>query len=273
MRAERTGPYGAGMPTAHLNGIDVTYTDSGGDGPAILFSHGFLMDHTMFDPQVAEFSGSHRCVTWDARGFGGTRVTEPFSYWDSADDAVALLDHLGIDRAVFVGMSQGGFMSLRAALAHPARVAGVVLIDSAADVDDEATITEYREMIDVFTEGADEQREAVYQVVAGLILGTDELAATWIPKWRRLDPEQLGLAGHALLDRDDITSRLASIECPLLAVHGTADTAITIDRAHALVPIARDHRGVVAVEGAAHAPNLSHPDQVNRAIADFLASL
>ena len=55
----------------------------------------------------------------DERGFGGTRAPGPFTYWDSANDALALLDHLGIESAVFTGMSQGGFLSMRAALTTP----------------------------------------------------------------------------------------------------------------------------------------------------------
>ena len=91
------------MPVADVNGQSINFADSGGDKPAILFSHGFLMDHTMFDAQVETFADQWRCVRWDERGFGATPATAPFSYWDSADDAVALLDHLGIESAVFVG--------------------------------------------------------------------------------------------------------------------------------------------------------------------------
>ena len=118
------------MPVAEVNGQSINYVDSGGDGPAIIWSHGFLMDHTMFDAQVEALSGDYRCIAWDERGFGATPATAPFTYWDMADDAVALLDHLGVDQAVFAGMSQGGFISLRAALAHPDRVRGLVLIDT-----------------------------------------------------------------------------------------------------------------------------------------------
>ena len=115
------------MPVAEVNGQKINYADSGGDGQSVIFSHGFLMDQSMFDTQVEALGADYRCVVWDERGFGETPVDDSFSYWDSANDAVALLDHLGIEKAVFVGMSQGGFLSLRAALAHPARVAGIVM--------------------------------------------------------------------------------------------------------------------------------------------------
>lgn len=261
------------MATTTVNGIEIHYTDTGGDGPAVLFSHGFLMNRSMFDAQVAALAGEFRCIAWDERGFGGTRATGPFSYWDSADDALGLLSGLGIDRAVFVGMSQGGFLSLRAAMTAPDRVAGIVLIDSAADVDDPATIDGYHGMLHVFEHGTDEQRASVFDLVAGMILGDETLAVDWVPVWEQLDRQQLVLAGGALLGRDDIMHRLDEIRCPVLTVHGTADQAITFDRAERLATVVADHRGIVAVEGAAHAPNMTHPEQVNTALVEFLRGL
>src|SRR5215510_5231697 len=120
------------MPVAAANGIEIHYTDSGGQGPAVVFSHGYLMDHTMFDWQVTALAPRYRVITWDERGHGGTRATGAFTYWDSAADVLALLDHLGVERAVLAGMSQGGFLSLRAALTAPDRVRALVLIDSQA---------------------------------------------------------------------------------------------------------------------------------------------
>ena len=261
------------MAIATLDGVDIRYEDTGGDGPAVLFSHGFLMDHTMFDQQIAALRDRYRCITWDERGFGGTEALGPFTYWDSADDAVALLDHLGIDAAVFVGMSQGGFLSLRAALANPERVTAIVLIDSAADTDDEATLQGYQGMLHVFEHGSEDERAAVFEVVSGLILGDATLGAEWIPKWRQIARGQLALAGGALLGRDDISDRVGEIMCPILAIHGTADQAISMDRVEALAASASDHRGIVRIDGAAHAPNMTNPDQVNAALEQFLGSL
>ena len=128
------------MATASVNGITVSYTDSGGDGPVVVLSHGYLMDSSMFEPQVAALAPEYRVITWDERGHGGTRATGPFSYWDSASDLLALLDHLGIGQAVLGGMSQGGFISLRAALKAPERVRGLILIDSQAGLEDPAAV-------------------------------------------------------------------------------------------------------------------------------------
>ena len=127
------------MAYAEINGQRIRYEDSGGDGPPLILGHGFLMDREMFAPQVEALAPEFRVITWDERGFGETEFDgKPFTYWDSASDCLGLLDHLGIDHAVVGGMSQGGFLSLRAALTAPERVRALVLIDTQAGVEDPA---------------------------------------------------------------------------------------------------------------------------------------
>ena len=262
------------MATVTVNNTPIRYEDSGGDGPAILFSHGFLMDHTMFDAQVAALASDYRCIRWDERGFGDTPSNGEFSYWDSADDAVAVLDACGVDKAVFVGMSQGGFLSIRATLTHPGRVRALVLIDSCADVDDAETIEGYHGMLAGFTGGDPATQQAVAEGVSRLILGDETLAAEWIPRWlANLKKHDLNVAGTALLSRDDVQPRAAEITCPVLVIHGGDDQAISVDRAHLFADAVADSRGVVVVDGAAHAPNMSHPDIVNDALAAFLQTV
>jgi len=126
------------MPIAHANGQKLYYEDTGGSGPAVVFSHGLFMDHEMFAPQVTALRDRYRVISWDERGHGGTAGADlaPFTYYDSADDLAALLASLGVERAVLAGMSQGGFLSLRAALTHPGIVKGLILIDTQAGVED-----------------------------------------------------------------------------------------------------------------------------------------
>lgn len=259
---------------AHFDhdGIRIHYEDTGGDGLPILWSHGFLMDHTMFDPQVAGLDG-YRHIRWDERGFGGTDAAGPFSYWDSAEDAIALLDHLDIDQAVLAGMSQGGFLSLRAALAHPGRVRALILIDTQSGTEDPENVESYRGMIEAVSTGDEETRSGVFDIVGGLIIDDPDLQPEWKAKWMAEDPARIVDPGGALLDRDDITERLGEIACPVLIVHGTADTAIPIEKAELLRAELPDCRDLVPIEGAAHAPNLTHPAEVNRHIERFLEAL
>lgn len=257
------------MQTAELNGTTIAYTDTGGKGPVVILSHGFLMDHSMFDAQVEALRATHRVITWDERGFGGTRATGDFTYWDSARDVLALMDHLGIDSAVVGGMSQGGFLSLRVALTAPERVTALILIDTQAGTEDPATIEPYNQLHAAWVEHGS---VAVQDVIAGIILGPGEWDE-WFEKWSRLEADQFTAAFECLMHRDDITDRLGEITCPALIVHGTADVAIPMDKAEILRDRIAGPTVLVPVEGGPHAANMTHADEVNSAILRFLSEL
>jgi len=260
------------MPYADVNGQRLYFEDSGGAGPAVILSHGFLMDRDMFAPQVEALSPEFRVITWDERGFGDTEFDgQAFTYWDSARDCLGLLDHLGVDRAVVGGMSQGGFLSLRAALLAPARVRALVLIDTQSGVEDEVRLPLYRQMQQTWLEvgPVDQLTEAI----AALIIGDPAASAPWIEKWQRLPRENMQAVGDCLFDRDDITPRVGEISCPAIVFHGTADQSIEIEIGERLSRDLPGCVGLVRIEGAAHASNLTHPDQVNGPLLDFLRSL
>jgi 3-oxoadipate enol-lactonase len=260
------------MPFAEVNGQRIRYEDSGGEGPAVILAHGFLMDREMFAPQVEALAPEFRVITWDERGFGQTEFDgEPFTYWDSAEDCLALLDHLGIDRAVVGGMSQGGFLSLRAALLEPDRVRALVLIDTQAGAEDPEHLPAYRQMQKTWLEVG--PVDELTQAIAGLILGEEALNETWIAKWRQLPIESMQAPGDCLFDREDISDRLGEITCPALVIHGTADQSIAIDRAEALCEGLPGCAEVVWIEGAPHAANLTHPAEANAALLGFLRGL
>jgi 3-oxoadipate enol-lactonase len=260
------------MPFAEVNNQRIRFDDSGGDGPAVILSHGFLMDREMFAPQIDALAGEFRVIAWDERGFGETEFDgEPFTYWDSAADCLGLLDHLAIDRAVLGGMSQGGFLSLRAALLAPERVRALVLIDTQAGVEDPERLPAYRQMQETWLQvGAVDQ---LTETVANLIIGDPVLNEVWIEKWRGLPRETLRAPGNCLFERDDISGRLGEISCPAIVFHGTADQSIEMERAEELCRGLSGCTGVVRIEGAPHASNLTHPDQVNPPLLEFLRSL
>lgn len=261
------------MPVASLRGQRIHYEDSGGAGLALVLSHGFLQDSSMFDAQVRRLRPRHRVITWDQRGHGGTVSTsEAITYWDSADDLAALLDQLGVKRAVVGGMSQGGFISLRFALRYPDRAAGLVLIDTQSGQEDPDKVQQYDAMHDVWTgSGPSDQ---LLEMVAAIIIGNRRPeSADWIAKWRKLDPANLTYIYRTLMDRDDITGRLGEIRAPAVVIHGTDDVAIDISLAEQLCGNLSACRGLIRIEGAGHSSNITHPEPVNKAIEEFLASI
>ncbi|HEX6390261.1 MAG TPA: alpha/beta hydrolase [Solirubrobacteraceae bacterium] len=262
------------MPHADVNGQRLYYEDAGSGEPAVLFSHGFFMDHSMFDPQVQALSDRWRCVTWDERGHGQTETSpDPFTYWDSGKDALGLLDHLGIEQAVLAGMSQGGFLSLRAALTAPDRVRALILIDTQDRPEDPEKVAGYDQLIAAFKAPGGPPQE-VLDTVAGIILGEGVPdTERWQRSWTEIPHDTLDQIYTTLTTReDDINARLGELTMPILMIHGEADAAIELSVAERLagdLPNAE----LVAIPGAAHAPNLSHPDAVNPHIERFLSSL
>lgn len=264
------------MPIAAVNGVQVSYADSGGDGPAVVLSHGYLMDASMFDSQAGALAPEYRVITWDARGHGGTVAPGPFSYWDLAADVLALLSSLGIEQAILGGMSQGGFLSLRAAMLAPQRVRGLILIDSQAGTEQEASRPGYEQLHQMWQE---QGPGPVQEIVASIILGPGQWD-DWYAKWARLyaqwmpgHPGQLTWPFRCLMDRDDITGRLGEVSCPALIVHGSQDAAIPLARAEQMRDGLAGPATLTVIEGAPHAANVTHPAAVNAEIVNFLRGL
>jgi 3-oxoadipate enol-lactonase len=259
----------AHISTAQINGIDIAYADSGGAGPAIILGHGFLLDHTMFDAELAFLAPEFRVIAPDARAFGGTVAPGPFSYWDLARDALGLLDHLGIERAVIGGVSQGGFIGLRAALLAPERVSGLALLDTQAGPENPVLAGQYEQLEQAWMADGP---EPVQDIVASIIIGAADWTP-WLAQWAAYDKDQLRLAFRCLMDRDDVSGRLGEITCPAVVLHGTDDDAIPLERARELLAGLAGRAELVVIDGGSHAPTLTKPDQVNQALQAFLRSL
>ena len=256
-----------------MNGQQIYYEDSGGRGVPVVLSHGLLMDHEMFAPQVDALRSQYRVITWDERCHGLTETTtDPFTYWDSADDLAGLLDHLGIERAVIGGMSQGGLLSLRFALRYPGRVIALVLMDTQAGKEDPDKVHTYGLMLDVWE--AEGLYDPMAETVAAILFGSDWPGREpWIAKWRERRREQLRQMFNPLVDREDLHDRIGEITAPALVIHGSADTAIDMELAERLCSGLPNCRGLVKIEGAGHSANLSDPEPVNRAVLAFLSEV
>jgi 3-oxoadipate enol-lactonase len=118
------------MPHAIANDKVKLYFEEAGSGTPILFLHEFAADHTNWEPQMRYFSRGHRCIAYSARGYTPSDVpasAEVYSYKHFYTDALAVLDHLNIAKAHFVGLSMGSYSSLQVALNKPERMLSMTL--------------------------------------------------------------------------------------------------------------------------------------------------
>jgi pimeloyl-ACP methyl ester carboxylesterase len=119
----------AEMPYAQGPGARL-YVEETGEGQPILFVHEFSGDYRSWEPQVRYFSRRYRCVTYNVRGYPPSEVPRDVAAYSQAiavEDAVAVLDHLGIDQAHVVGLSMGAFAALHLGLRHPERARSLVI--------------------------------------------------------------------------------------------------------------------------------------------------
>src|SRR5690349_20353398 len=118
------------MPYAVAKDNVRLYFEEAGSGTPIIFLHEFAADHSNWEPQMRYFSRGHRCIAYSARGYTPSDVpptADAYSYEHFYTDALAVLDHLEIGAAHFVGLSMGSYSSLQVALHAPSRVRSMTL--------------------------------------------------------------------------------------------------------------------------------------------------
>lgn len=259
---------------ALLDSIEIGY-DEGGTGTTVLFIHGFPHDRSLWTPQLQGLTVHARCLAADLRGFGETTAKPPYSMDRYADDLVGLLDVLHVDRAVFAGLSMGGYIAFAIWRRHPQRVRALVLANTRSGADSE--------------EGR-EKRRAVMALARdkGSSAVADSMMTGMLGKTTRSNRPEIvnsvhrmissapvdGVVGalQAMMDRPDSTPTLATIDVPTLIVTGDEDTIIPVDDARAMNAAIRGST-IEVISGAGHLSNLERPAAFNHVVSEFLAKL
>jgi pimeloyl-ACP methyl ester carboxylesterase len=252
------------MATVDRDGVRIHYELHGpADGrPALLLSHGFRASTRMWEPNVPALTREHLVAAWDLRGHGRSDApSDPqlYSRELSVGDMAAVLDAAGVDRAVLVGMSLGGYLSLSFRLAHPERVVGLILVDTGPGFRrDEA-----REGWNTYCERVARDLEE---------RGVDALPSS--PEVGSYDAAALARAARGIMAQHDegaVFASLGTIDVPTLVVVGADDTdflaaAEVMERR---IPGARR----VVLDGAGHAANMDAAAAFDAAVLDFLADV
>jgi 3-oxoadipate enol-lactonase len=254
---------------ADTNGIHTGYTLTGKVGaPTVILSHGLAADLSMWEPQLDVLSRSFSVVCYDIRGHGGSSATPgDYSLALLAQDVIALLDHLGVEKAHYIGLSLGGMIGQYLGAWHGERLSSLALCATTSEAPKEsweARVIEAREI-----------------GVAPLVEATVDRWVT--PEFKREQPELMekmramvlgtsldGYAGCGAAIRDmELAAVLGQITVPTLVVAGEADTSTPLP---ILERIANSIPGAqwVSVANAAHMPTLERPDVCNPALERFL---
>jgi 3-oxoadipate enol-lactonase len=258
------------MPTERINGFHMYY-EAAGQGIPLLFVHGGLgggrgsalfRQHHM--PVLAQYA---HVIAFDRRAAGLSETpTAGYSFDGFVADMVALLDHLGHNRAILMGHSAGGPQVLQCALTYPERVIALILSSTATQ-----TVHVPPELAALVTflgtEGLTHLQHMLTPRETSPAVPTPVSGAPVEPLAGIL---QTYLAYH--LHGDPLTSRLPDITVPALILHGTADAEIPFGEAaylHTGLPTS----ALIPFVGGGHSILVTHAEPYRQAIINFLHSL
>jgi 3-oxoadipate enol-lactonase len=263
-----------------IAGRRVRYAEVGAGRPLVLL-HAFPLAHQLWRQQLASPAPGWRYVAPDLRGFGGSERVPPDasrhavgarSMVDFADDVLALIDVLELDRPALAGVSLGGYVAFAMITRLGQRLSGLVLSDTRSEADTDEARRSRRRMQEMVLEKGP---PCVADEMVPRLLG--ETSCRERPE---LDGEVRGLvesnsaeaihdALEALASRPDSTQLLGTIRCPTLVTVGAEDvlTPVALHKAmSAAIPGSR----LEVIEGAGHLANLEEPEQYNEVLREFL---
>jgi 3-oxoadipate enol-lactonase len=251
-------------------------------GVPILFVHEFASDHRGWEPQLREFGKRYRCIAYSARGYTPSDVpsnASAYSYQHVMCDAVAVLDHLKVERAHLIGLSMGGYTSLQVALNHPKRVGSLVLAGTGSGSERWYTQDFHkhsRELGDLF------EREGAKRVADTYGLGPSRVP------FLLKDPRGFAEFTARLVEHDargsantsrgfqgarpslyDFASDIARLATPALIVVGDEDARCI--EPSLFLKDTLPASGLVVMPKTGHVVNLEEPDLFNAVVGDFLS--
>lgn len=270
------------MPYATTDDGVRLYLEETGSGSTILFIHEFAGDCRSWELQVRQLSRTHRCVTYNARGYPPSDVpTEPEQYTQerAVADAVAVLDHFGIQRAHVVGLSMGGFCTLHLGLSHPERALSLVVAGCGygAHPDERASFQ---------AESADNARS--FELEGSAATAERYMLGPARVPFRDKDPRgwaestawlsEHSAVGSALTLRGiqmrrpslyDLTKQLQSLAVPTLLVTGDTDEPCL--EPNLMLKRTIPSAAMAVMPRTGHACNLEEPALFNRLVQDFIS--
>jgi pimeloyl-ACP methyl ester carboxylesterase len=252
------------------NGLRMAYVEQGpGDGPAMVLLHGFTDSHRSFDLLRPHLPHSWRAIAPTARGHGRSDKPEAsYELSEMAADVRALLDVLGVERAVVVGHSMGAAVATLFAAAYPERTAGLVLVDGFASFRDNEAVAELAAAVAAFSDAVEPafarafQESACAQPVApdfiDMVVGESLLC-----------PARVWKAAMAGMVSASILEAALRVQAQALLIYGDRDAFVPIAD-QVLLRDALPSAQVSVMSGVGHTPQWERPEEAAALIRRFL---
>ena len=257
-----------------MNGVDLFYEETGRGPETIVFSHGLMMDHSMFAAQRAAFAGRFRVITYDHRGQGQSQAVARQDMDTLATDAAALLQSLNAWPCHFAGLSMGGFVGLRLAARRPALLRTLTLMNTGADREPAWSRLRFGLMARVVRViGPTPFAGIAMKELFGESTRHHPAKAQMLAEWKAkisTRPRAIAEAVLGVMQRKEVPAQeLRSIQCRTLILAGEEDTArppSDSERLASLIPGSR----LVRIPKCGHSSALEAPEAVIAAMTELL---
>lgn len=262
--------------TIPVNNFDLFYDDLGEGNVPVIFVHGFPFDKSMWQGQLDFLQSAYRVIAFDIRGFGkSTDENSSLSIDLFADDLIAFMDQLNIEKAVICGLSMGGYITLNAYERFPDRFEALILADTQCIADTpEVKEKRYEAINDIEVNGVANFNESFIKKVFYKDSFTNKKEQ--VEELRSVvfsNPEHLiqrGLA--AIAERSETCSTLDKITIPTLIICGKEDSVTPLAQSEAMKK-AISGATLKVIENAGHVSNLEQADEFNKHLSDFLKAI
>jgi len=257
------------------NGIRIHYLLEGAESaPVITLSHSLATDLSMWEPQMGALLESWRVLRYDTRGHGKTEAPQgPYTLDLLAEDVLALLQALGIEKTVFMGISMGGMIGQVLGLKAHALLEGLVLCDTSSRIPEEARPIWNERIETVRREGMESQVEATLErwLTPPFRETHPEIVGKITAMIRNTNPQGYIGCGHAIRDLN-LTDRLGAVRAPTLIIVGEDDPGTPV-AASQVIHDKIEGSELAILKSAAHLSNIEQAATFNRTVLDFLGRI
>lgn len=266
------------MSKVKVNNVELYYQSVGKGSDVILFSHGYLMNNTMFDKIINVFKNQFRCVSFDHRGHGQSEVTEKGYELDNlVTDAISLIETLDVTSVHFVGMSTGGFVGMRIALRRPDLLKSLVLMDTSAEAESEKSAKKNNLLVWMIKHiGWWAVINQVLPILFHKSFLKDDSRKAEVSKWRNIlkgqNKKGVLLFGQGIFARKSVLEQLVNLSVATAVIVGEEDVATAPDFSQRMadtIPNAKLYK----IPDAGHSAAIEKPTQVADAMHDFYTSV
>jgi 3-oxoadipate enol-lactonase len=258
------------------SGATLSYVDSGQGIPVILI-HGLFLDRTAFEHQIKAFEGRARIIAINIHGHGESSVlNHPISLEVMAEDYFDLVRQLGIQQAIWGGVSLGGMTSLRIAIRHPEAVLGLLLLNTNAASGAGKKVPSLDGLNAPLTLRFLWKTQFLKEQVlkAGLFGKTTlatkpDLQRIWVDKMKQISSISMKYSIEAVLSASSILEQLSSIRVPTILAGGIEDTALPLSASYEIQQRISSST-LMEIEECGHSSSIEQPKRVNQLLEKLL---